>query len=416
MKKNFYIVFALFLSVELLSNTSSTFLIDRHFSPYAGAEDIILAQEGLLRLEDFLIKPSRVTELEFQYRVARLADLICIWLPINYLGMVTQHEFFGHGYQIRSIGFPPVKVSGYKIEVPPPYGSGGGATLMKVASSLTTSELIDIDIAGVQATGILSNRIWMHDLQTKVLDGRAGALYNQSLLDVVFYTFETTILTKTNKGNDIASYHYLMNRLYPTLPISIKQSKRQCLITLLNPLLFYKIWSEIQYVAVGKPFSFPMIKIGDAKYLPAFRFNYAPYGPESYFENFLTIDSKRLYFYYKWGKLHTKGHFGLGIEAQNILEWRKGALGCRFDYFHQFVPVNDFSALTAITISKTEALALYKGVKTQNGAAITFFGSHELFSPIISLLVELGYKTNGYIPGQSLNAGPIVRLGANFVF
>ena len=50
------------------------------------------------------------------------------------------------------------------------------------------------------------------------------------------------------------------------------------------------------------------------------------------------------------------------------------------------------------------------------GAACSFTYSYNFRRVIRNVYLELGYKTNGYLPGESLRHGPIMRLGVHASF
>src|SRR5579872_1236732 len=141
------------------------FIVDWKFSPYMGATDFLLIHRDIEKWEERLLKNSDCPKRSFWWGAARLGELIFIWGPINETMMLVQHEFFGHGYRIRSLGEKYARVTGYKIGWPPPYGSGGGATYLDISSNLSTSQEMCIDSAGVEANAIFANRIKLNWLE-----------------------------------------------------------------------------------------------------------------------------------------------------------------------------------------------------------------------------------------------------------
>ena len=103
-------------------------IVDRYFSSYIGAEDILSAHRGLEYIQDRIYSPPDKPRRGFWIGTERFAELFFIWNPIDEIAATTQHEVFGHGYRLRSLNRDRARVVKYRINVPIPYGTGGGAT------------------------------------------------------------------------------------------------------------------------------------------------------------------------------------------------------------------------------------------------------------------------------------------------
>jgi len=157
----------LLVSSSLFSNQA--LIIDRYFSPYMGAYDLLFTHRALTNLADYAqIETYRDST---KHVWGRALEQLIVWAPLNLLGAVTQHEFFGHGYRGRELGYAPSK---YKIT---PWV---GSTSFDSIESMRIGEVQAINIAGIQAEAILARQAKMNWIQCGAIDGRLSTLYTQS--------------------------------------------------------------------------------------------------------------------------------------------------------------------------------------------------------------------------------------------
>jgi len=408
---------------------SSELLFDRYFSPYAGSEDLLTIQKAIERGEDVLYKKKDENPLDLSddedevlsqtlmSKYKRLGNQVLIMLPINVLSTTVQHEVFGHGYRIRQIGSQNAAVTGFSFDSPPPYGPGGAATYYNFTDSLTVRQQIAISIAGLEATAILANRVKLHWLQEGQLDARQTSLYNSSQQDILWYILLTNESDYSKKdGNDIASYVYWMDIYYPTDLTHIRTLRKQVLVNLLDPFTWYSYYSFFNYIWTGKNGSIPMIPVFGTKYLPGFRYALSPSGPETYFENFFLKDSVPFYAYLKYGYHAGHSHYGFGFEHPALFDWIFSELGLRVDFWKELKAVTAMSAIDFVDGPNESVISEYDGVESRFGAAFSFIARQKIEKFPGSIFIQAGYKSVGYLPGESLNASPILRAGLDFKF
>jgi hypothetical protein len=146
----------------------------------------------------------------------------------------------------------------------------------------------------------------------------------------------------------------------------------------------------------------------DIKYLPNIRIGYAPYAPETYFENFFLIHGEPLYIYGKGGSRS----YGAGAAYDKVWTYSKGNIGFKFDFWNQH------KYLTSATISDFETPGsgtAYRPELKQRiwGAALSVTGTMKLPAQT-QLFGELGGKSSGYLPGYSLGNEVVARIGIAF--
>jgi hypothetical protein len=322
--------------------------------------------------------------------------------------MVTQHEIFGHGYRIRSLTDYYASVKKYSIGVPPPYGYGGGSTHFNwEPSHISLSQLLMIDIAGVEATAILAGRVRSHWVASGKINPREVSLYQNAMHDITFYTLSMKRWRSDRSGHDIENYVHELNLAYPNSHITRSHLRKEVLINLLDPFTYFSIYSNWKYIFCGKDTALPMIPIGNVKYLPAPRLGLTPFGPEIFVENYMVISGRSLYFYGKGGTHGNNKYYGIGLEKDKIFVGERMSLGCRFDGFWQ-----------PSLLKKSFLTGWEKGsFAEKKGRALPGFLVYGIIEyswkkkAPVSFLCHLGWKTKGFVPGETYKNSPIVRVG-----
>lgn len=395
---------------------------DLYFSPYAGGEDLLFANHIWERGEKYFFRRA-----EFEYpksakaRSCRLSELLTIWLPLNYEAMLIQHEIFGHGYRIRSLGSGIAKVRGYRLGIPPPYGAGGGATSYIMTDQLTAPEEMAISIAGVEATAILANVTkWKWLAHQRSLHAQESLLYLFNQLDLSDYISSMkTIRSHEDSGHDIHSYLKWLNRLYPEKRISSGHLRSLSWINALDPFLYYSAWALLHYISSGRDTKIPMIPIGKTGYLFSYRLGLTPFGPEIFWENYFATFEKVFYGYVKCGRHADNTYFGAGVYLP-ILTLSHFHIGGRCDLW-RYPKIMQKKGRYDIEDADdpahaNEPLYSYSELHSkQFGAALSLIGNYQ-WNPTWAISTELGGKTAGFFPGYSLSAAYTLRCGLSVRF
>lgn len=406
------LLFFLFLSFSLWSKEPYYLMGDVDFSPYCGAENFFALHEGLeLGLDKVFGKKKENKVLGI---LRRLSGMVLVWHPLSELEVTAQHEVFGHGYRIRDIGPFAVKVEGYDIDAPFPYGDGGGETIYDNNGNLTSFGEISISAAGVEATAFLANRLkmkWMSDLK---LDPRKLFLYLLGQQDLTSYTYTMDdSVVFLNDGHDIESYLYWLNNTYYNDNLSKEDLKKAVLVNLLDPMTYFCVGSFFYYIFSGKNMKIPALSIKKLKMLPNLRLGLAPYGPEYYLENFMSCGNSPVYSYFRIGKHNQNTFWGLGIEYLDLFRFNSCKIGFRCDFYQQpkIYFKKGFFVFQNIQVGYMEKdlNKMIYGISSSLIFNKRLLKSHEMF-----LYAEGGYKTHGFVSGQSLKNSIILRLGFGF--
>jgi len=183
---------------------SNTLIIDPHLSPFISSNNLIVAQNELLNLQDHYKSSEHNSLLTCEFsdfwrlkhnyqqsfqdestskRILKMAlrsgELAVVWYPINYMTMVLQHEVFGHGYRMRSIGSGLGKVEGYKMTyMVDKYGFHvkDAHTRFSCCRAPSFSESIAISIAGLESNSIFEENLVFSWLEKGYIDPRQASL------------------------------------------------------------------------------------------------------------------------------------------------------------------------------------------------------------------------------------------------
>lgn len=418
-----FLFFPLFASCPIQQFHDATYKLgyDLNFSPYAGGEDVLFAHRIIERAEGYVIgKTKNCYEKTATARFWRLTELYLGWLPVNYLATVAQHELFGHGYRIRDINHGRAKVHGYSFGTPPPYGDGGAATSYSISNRLTTTQETAISMAGVESTAILAIITKMKWLEAQRIDPRQSVLYLLSQHDLNLYIGSLNTTDDDLEGHDIHMYIKTLNYTYTNTSISKGRLRSLSWINLADPFTFYSIFSWFHYVSSGEETKIPMIPIYAYQYLPNIRLGLTPFGPEIFIENYLLQEEKPIYFYLKAGDHSRNFYWGLGCYAPKVWQWGKWVLGFRLDGWRQprllFQPGNVPFLEIDFNEKPNPANPLYPDSE-QHKMALGWGGSFIFgYQNRSGFELELGLKSQGFLPGYSLIGAPTARLFYTLVF
>lgn len=374
-------------------------IFDRKMSPYMGANDFITAFRGLEYFEDHAIRDEKYPR-GFGAGCVRLLELALVYNPLAAWSSVAQHEIFGHGYRIRDLGKDVAQVQSYHVEAPFPFSneSAQGVTYFNYSPDITLSQMMAIDIAGIEANYVFSRVIKKQWFQEGSISGRETNLYDQNALMGTFYAL--SLQDENAASHDIAAYLDNLNAAYPNASLSKLHLKRQMLWNLVDPMLYYNIWASFSYILYGKSVPIPMFRIKSVRFLPNLRTELTPFGIENYFESYFMYNNKLTYFYARQGKHAGHTYWGMGIDKKGIFMRKKTSFDIKLEFWKQ----------------PKMALKLGESLPTSSliGALITV--SLNVKFKNFSWFEEFGGKTEGFVPGQSLKKALIGRFGLTFDF
>lgn len=378
-------------------------VVDRDMTPAAGTIDLLAAQRALVSVEDRWLPPARFDEstrvkrgLGIGYRAGKWFALD---LPQDHFLMVVGHEIFGHGARLREIGARGVQ---YSFDAPIPYGPGGAVTEFSGDLLVTRADALAIDTSGIEAQNVLADHIGREAVASGALHYREAWLYLESRLDGLRYI--RSVSPRSSPGHDVRSFLLDFNdRCDPPAcePLDAATLKRRALVMLGDPMLAYAgyAWAAAYMVQGRTTGPVPMIGLpGGLRYLPALRFEMTPYGTTVTTDHTIVRHGRAANLSIGVGDTGAARAWDVGVRAGDVLRGSRLNAGASISLWRQ--PELD---------APPNAQAMKTGVLAIGTLRIALPGS--VASGRAGVLVEAGYKSDGFVRGERLHAGPIVRAG-----
>jgi hypothetical protein len=381
-------------------------VVDRHMTPAAGATDLLTVQRTVMAIEDRWLPAERFDESTLARRALgigyRFGKWLALDLPLDYFLMVVAHEMAGHGARLREIGAASIE---YGFDAPIPYGDGGAFTEFRGIVAVTRADVLGIDTAGIEAQNVLADTIGRQALGAGALHHREAWQYLESRLDGLRYIRSVT--RQPSPGHDIASFLEDFNDgcAPPACdPLAASTLKRRALLMLADPMLAYCAYGwTMSYLIRGRTsVAAPMIPLGrDVRYLPALRFEMTPYGTEWSTDHYFARSRRLTSVAVRMGDTGAARAWGLGVRATDVIPPSRIRVGVQADVWRQ--PLLD---------SPPDAQRLAMGALAAATVHVSLGRSGT--AGRIGLLLQGGYKTDGFVRGERLHAGPIIRAGLTF--
>jgi hypothetical protein len=218
-------------------------------------------------------------------------------------------------------------------------------------------------------------------------------------------------------GHDINSYLFYLNLTYPQKHLSSSRLRSLSWINILDPFTFYSVWALIHYITSGRDTKIPMIPLYRARYLLGARLGLTPFGPEIFWENYFSYCGRMFYGYLKAGRHASNNYIGAGFYSPVIFQIKQWDFGLRIDIWHQpklLLSPGSFP-LTEEEIPNQRLYPNSALHRIRFGGALTSIVTYHI-NPTLGGRAEIGAKSQGFLPGNSLWGAAIVRIGFLTVF
>lgn len=377
-------------------------------SAVAGISIVQTARFLLGNLQDRII-PSRLgREDTFRSKLGGILfrALKIGWLETsqNVLENTVMHEVFGHGARAREFGFP---VS-YRIELPPPFGDGGGSTIfdwpLEIGVNASRYEDLAITIAGIETSNMSWSRLGDQWIERGAFDYRDASRFTTAQLT----SFTNTLVTS---GSDGSRYIAILNGVRQDdgkESIDVDDFETRSLANLLNPFFIVALYrSAITYLFTGREdYSVPMVSLGGGvRYVGWPRYILTPFGPEWGMEHLFSRNGQRLRFGFHISDGIGASTVGGNVRVQELFRSDHYSIDGRIEVWDQ----PGFNLLG-------------RGLKTRSGGFGGALVGTVRFTPDLltrgavkwSIVSDLGYKTAGYLEGEALDRGLVLRVGGSF--
>ena len=382
-------------------------MLDRDMTPAAGTFDLLAVHRAVAAVEDRWLPPVRFDESTLLTRTLGIGYRFGKWfgldLPQDHFLMVVGHEVFGHGARLREIGARNIR---YGFDTPIPYGHGGAVTSFAGDLLLTRADALGIDAAGIEAQNVLADHIARQALRARALPYRDAWLYIESRLDGLRYI--RSVSPRSPEGHDVRSFLLDFNdECDPPACTTLDASalKRRALLMLADPMLAYAgyAWAVAYLVRGGPTAAVPMIPLPhDVRYLPAVRFEMTPYGTAVTTEHTIVRRGRLTSISVGAGDTGGRRAWQIGIAAVDVLRSARARGDLDLSLWQQ--PALD---------APPGAQVVAAGALGAATARIPL-GYRSRLGERAAVLVQAGYKSDGFVRGERLHAGPILRVGLTF--
>jgi hypothetical protein len=376
-------------------------------TPAAGAQDLVIIQHLLARVEDQWLPRTVGTErsrpalaLGILYRTGKF---IALDVPQDHMLMVVAHEVFGHGARFRELGDGRI---GYGFDAPIPYGGGEAFTSFSGSFPVSPLAHMTASSSGIEAQHSLADAITEHAVARGRIHYREAWLYFESRLTGMTYIL--TASPNSSKGHDVADFLERFEEACraPCSPLTRRDVQRGATLALADPLLYYAIYGvTASYIGKGALTGpMPLIPVGRGiRVLPSLGYALAPYGAEwsvrTSFQSQRTQTRRLTNVVLRVGDTGATTTWGVTARVADVLRVKTLRIGATVDVWRQ---PDLFADQTS------DPLHAGAGATATVGLPLPRF----LRSPWSDeLQVTAGYKSQGYVPGQQLSGGAVLRAG-----
>ena len=367
------------------------------------AGENINASFHLLDYADSLFIPKKIIKTENNFAkvinpIFRFSKLFLSNYLITDYAMTMNHERFGHGYRtLEADG----TLNEIVYNMPPPFTSEFSYISINRPSNLTQQQELMITLGGSETNLVLSDITRKNILLDEKFSYNYGLFYLYGSNDMPGYTaFVTAPAGDNNK------YRNTLNYFYGEEKLTRKKMNTYAFFNMLtDPLNFYAFKSVFyDYLIKGRGAAdIKMIKLSERlKYLPRFRFEYTPYGPELVYQNYFKLDSKLIQLNFS----HADGSFDpswrIYTKIWNIKTFENLSFSLAGQIWNQ--PLIDFF--------KGDRLQQSQGL----GSEIIVTTNYDLITNehLLGFTMQVGYKSSGYSLGEQLDKGLVARGGLTF--
>ena len=396
--------------VSAQESSQHAIVFDAYMTPAAGAEGLLTIQHLLAFVEDRWLPPKRGQErsrpalaLGILYRTGKLMALD---IPQDHLLMVAAHEVFGHGARFRELGEGRIW---YGFDAPIPYGSGDAFTSFKGEFPTSPLAMLNVSASGIEAQHALADAITNRAVERGRIHYREAWLYFESRITGMTYIL--TASPRSAAGHDVADYLERFEEACtsPCVALTRKYVQRRALLALGDPLLYYAIYGfAASYIGAGNTTApLPLVPVGGGvKVLPSVGFALAPYGTEwsvrNAFQKGLRAEGKGRRVHgvtLRIGNTGATTTWGVSVRAADVLRIRGLRVDTAVDLWRQPPLLADRTSDPLHTGGGTTATVVVPLPPRLRSQWVS--GIH----------VTAGYKSEGYVPGEQLSGGFVLRAG-----
>jgi hypothetical protein len=381
-------------------------LFDTDLTVGAGATLSTAAGAALARAEDAVVPHRLFAERGAPRRAAnviyRLLKFSWFDAPQEHLLFVANHEMFGHGARLRERFDGPI---GYRIHAPPPYGRGGGSTSFVFDRQPTLHERLTVHAAGMEAGGVGAALIADRVVSQQGMRVRDAIRYLAYELGTLSYIWSTDDEGE-GAGHDVGDFLETYNDLASVAAapgLTARTLRREALVSLANPVLAYAAYGIARYFWSGNPHvGVPALSIAGVRYLPLLRYRLVPYGTEWSLVNELGGRLRPTQVELRIGRSPHATPWGVRVRQRDLTTWGRWSLEASVDLWRQPRLAESAGELLP---ARLRGGAQVRG-RVERPLVPVWFSTQPA-----TVIVDLGVKTAGFVPGEPLRSGVVLRAG-----
>jgi len=385
-------------------------VFDSYMTPAVGAQDVLTAQHLLASAEDRWLptklgaestKPSLA--LGILYRSGKFLGLD---MPQDHFLMVVAHEVFGHGARFRELGDGRLR---YGFDAPIPYGSGDAFTKFNGAFPVSPLANLNVSAAGMEGQHALADAISDRAVERGRLHYREGWLYFESRITAISYILSASATSV--EGHDPADFLIAFRHACtaPCVPATRRQIQRQTLLALVDPMLYYALYGlTVSYIGNGNTIGpMPLVSVGGGfRVMPSLGYALVPYGTEwtlrtgvQHAQRAEREQRRITNVTVRIGDTGASSTWGIGVRAADVIRVRGLSFGLAVDAWRQPELLADRTSdaqHTGGSIVGSVVVPLPRSLRSRWSDGILIAG---------------GYKAQGFVPGEQLSGGGVLRAG-----
>ena len=357
----------------------------------------------LLDYADSLFIPKKIIKTENNFAkvinpIFRFSKLFLSNYLITDYAMTMNHERFGHGYRMLEAGGSIDKIV---YNMPPPFSNEFSYINATYPENFTIQQELMYRLGGSETNLVLTDVMRKNILLDERFNYNFGLAYLYGSNDMPGYTAFVT-----NPAADPIQYRQNINQLYGAELLTREKMRTYSFIALLtDPINFYAFKSVFyDYIIKGRHSSrIGMIKLSNRlKYLPRFRFEYTPYGPELVYQNYFKLNSKLMLFSFSHSDPDLPNSWRVLANIWNIKLSNQISLNLSGQIWDQ----------PNIEFYQNDELIASEGF----GGLFIATANYDLSKDkhLYGFTMQLGYKSTGYALGEKLDKGLLVRGGLTF--
>ena len=357
----------------------------------------------LFNYVDSLVIPKEIIKKDNNYaKVINPIYRFSKWFLTNYLitdfVITMNHERFGHGYRaLEADG----TIDNIVYNLPLPFTNKVSYIDINRPSNFSQQQELMLTLGGSETNLVLSDITRKNILLDEKFSYNYGLFYLYGSNDMPGYTAFVTA-----PAGDNNQYRNTLNYFYGEEKLTRKKMRTYAFFNMLtDPLNFYA-FKSIFYdylIKVRGAADIKMIKLSERlKYLPRFRFEYTPYGPELVYQNYFKFDSKLIQLNFSHADGSFEPSWRIYTKIWNIKTFENLSFSLSGQIWNQ--PLIDFF--------KGDRLQQSQGL----GSEIIVTTNYDLITNehLLGFTMQVGYKSSGYSLGEQLDKGLVARGGLTF--